>query len=65
MGTIQIEIRQQNENVRLYNLYIGFDDKPMILHSMALTSRDEARCVGFSIIELNKGLIPQITWIKY
>jgi hypothetical protein len=37
----------------------------MILHSMALTSRDEARCVGFSIIELNKGLIPQITWIKY
>jgi hypothetical protein len=65
MKTIQIEIRQQNENVRLYNLYVGYNNKPLQLHSMALTSKEDCRDLGFRIIEMNKGLIPQISWITY
>ena len=62
MKTIQIEIRQQNENVRLYNVYVGYNHKPLMLHTMALKSREEVCDLGFRIIELNKGLIPEISW---
>jgi hypothetical protein len=65
LKSLQIEIRQQNENVRLYNLYVGFNRKPLMLHTMALKTKDEARILGFTIIELGKGLIPEITWVTY
>ena len=64
METIQIEIRQQNENCQLYNLYVGYDNKPIQLHSMAL-SFEEAENLGFRVIQMNPKLIPQIIIDKY
>jgi hypothetical protein len=65
LKTMQIEIRQQNENKQLFNLYLGFNNRPLTLHTMAIESKDEARLVAFAIIEMNKNIIPQITWITF
>jgi hypothetical protein len=65
LKTLQIEIRQQNENVRLYNLYLGFNGHTPMLHTVAIETKDEARTIGFHIIEMCRGLIPQITWETY
>jgi len=64
MKTIQIEIRQQNENVQLYNLYVGYDKKYPQLHCMAL-SYDEAEQLGFRIICVNRDCKPEIIIHKY
>jgi len=64
MKTIQIEIRQQNENVRLFNVYVGYNNKPLMLHSMALSQTEGFRIVR-KFIEMNKGLITQISWERY
>ena len=64
MKTIKIEIRQQNEEVQLYNVYVGYDDKPVQLHSMAL-SFDESQRLGFTIIRMNPDCMPKILVDKY
>ena len=64
MKTINIEIRQQNENVQQYNVYVGYDNRPLQLHSMALTY-DEAQILGFAIIKMNPDCIPKIVIDKY
>ena len=64
MKTMQIEIRQQNENVQLYNLYVGYNNKMPLLHSMAL-SFEEAESLGFRVIKSNPEYKPQILIDKY
>ena len=64
MKTIQIEIRQQNENCQLYNVYVGYDNKPQMLHSMAL-SFEESENLGFNIIKMNSDCFPNIIIDKF
>lgn len=68
MKTIQILIRQQNENCNLHNLYVGYNKdaykrfkyhKPIQLHTMAL-SLDDAKLLGFNIIIKNPEYLPEI-----
>jgi hypothetical protein len=64
METIQIEIRQQNESVQLYNVYVGYNKKYPQLHSMAL-SYEEAERLAFNIIKANQDYKPEILIDKF
>jgi len=60
-GFIRIEIRQQNETHRLYNIYVAYGDKAFELHSMAHESIEETESTVCRIIELNRDWLPIIT----
>ena len=64
-GTIQIEIRQQNENVQLYNIYVGYNKKYPQLHSLAVEGYEEAERICFGIIKMNPDYFPQILIDKF
>ena len=59
MKTIQIEIRQQNETCNLHNVYVGYDNKSLQLHTMAL-SLDESKLLALDIIIANNDCKPEI-----
>jgi hypothetical protein len=64
---LYIELRQQNENVQLYNLYVGYDpNRPLQLRLMAL-SLDEAKIQAFEIIQDHNTqlLITRVDVVKY
>jgi hypothetical protein len=64
-GFIRIEIRQQNETHRLYNIYIAYGDKAFELHSMAHESIEEAESTVCRIIEMNRDCLPIISRETY
>ena len=64
-GWIHIEIRQQNESHRLYNVYVGYGDKALTLHTMAHESLDAVESCVCRIIEMNPNWLPHITRETY